>query len=91
MADLFATGHVIDIILGLMLLEALASVLASERYRRASGMMALFCNLAAGAGLLLALRAAILHAAWPSIAVWLIVALVAHVGEVSLRWLRPVY
>ena len=37
----------------------------------------------------MALRAALLHGAWPVIAAWLLMALVAHVGEVGVRWAKP--
>jgi hypothetical protein len=36
--------------------------------------------------LLLALRAALLGASWPRIALWLLAALVAHLSDLRLRW-----
>ena len=86
MADLFATGRVVDCILLLMLLEAALSLAVARRLRRGIAPVDLVLNLAAGASLLLALRAALLHAAWPAVAIWLIVALAAHIGEAGCRW-----
>jgi hypothetical protein len=43
-------------------------------------------SLAAGAALLLALRSALAGQAWEGVALWLIVALAAHVLDLKLRW-----
>ena len=42
--------------------------------------------LLAGAFLLLALRAALTGAPWPSIAIWLLAALIAHLADLVRRW-----
>ena len=45
-------------------------------------------NLASGAALMLALRAALIGTAWPGIAVWLAAALAAHLAEMVIRFRR---
>jgi hypothetical protein len=82
---LFASGRVVDIALALMLLEA-AWLWVYRRMRgRAFPPADLAWNLAAGACLLLALRAALTQAGWPWVALFLSAALVAHVGDFRRR------
>jgi sugar phosphate permease len=85
MEALFASGRVVDIALMLMALEA-AGLWA---YRHARGrqfpLADLAWNLAAGACLLLALRAALTGAGWPWIALFLTAALIAHIGDFRRR------
>lgn len=81
----FASGRIVDIALALMALEALGL----WAYRRAQGrsfpLADIAWNLGAGACLLLALRAALTGAGWPWIALFLTVALVAHIGDFRRR------
>jgi hypothetical protein len=86
--DLFASGRVVELILGLMALEA--AVLIAWRRRTASGIapLDLLINLCAGALLLLALRAAIVAADPLAAAPFLAAALVAHVADLARRWER---
>jgi hypothetical protein len=86
MADLFATGHIVYFILAFMLLEAVVSLALNRHWRLGTVPAAVIFNLGSGAALLMALRAALMQAAWPMIAAWLLVALAGHVGEVSVRW-----
>lgn len=85
MEALFASGRIVDVALALMVLE----VVALWIYRRAVGATPLPAriawNIAAGAFLLLALRAALTDASWPWIAAFLTGALVAHVGDMRAR------
>ncbi|MEN0073943.1 MAG: hypothetical protein AAGC69_06150 [Paracraurococcus sp.] len=85
---LFSSGRVVDLALGLMLIEAVA--LLALRRSRGGGLApaALLTFLLAGAGLLLALRAALVGAAWEWIALPLILALLAHLADLALRWRR---
>jgi hypothetical protein len=85
-AALFASGRIIDLILLLMLVEIAVLALLRGRTRRGISTPALFINLAAGAALLLALRAALSDHRWPAVAFWLLVALIAHVVDLRLRW-----
>jgi hypothetical protein len=83
---LFETGRIVDLLLALVILES--AVLWA--YRRASGRgvptSALIANLASGACLLLALRAALSGAGWEWVAFWLAAALVAHLIDLRSRW-----
>jgi uncharacterized membrane protein len=85
MEALFASGHIVDVALALMVLE----VVALRVYRRAVGAKPvparIAWNIAAGACLLLALRAALTDASWPWIAAFLTGALIAHAGDIRAR------
>ena len=86
MAEFFASGRVVDLILGLMLLEGLA--LALLWHRRGLGVppRALWVNLAAGGAMLLAVRAALTGASWVWIWMPLLLALVMHLADLGVRW-----
>jgi CBS-domain-containing membrane protein len=86
MAELFATGHIVDGILVLMLLELGVLTLLRLRTRRGLTAIELVVSLGAGAALLMALRAALLGAPWQHVAPWLAAALVAHLVDLKLRW-----
>lgn len=86
MMGLFQSGRIVDLLMVLMTLEA--ALLWG--YRRSTGrgvpLFGLLANLAAGAGLLMALRAALTHAGWEMTILWLLVALAAHVADLASRW-----
>lgn len=86
MADLFASGRIVDAILGLIGLEALLLLALAARRGGGPAPASLLANLAAGAALMLSLRAALTGAAWPVVAIWLTVALCAHLVEMTLRF-----
>lgn len=88
MDALFEGGRVIDLILGLMALEAL--VLAALYYLRGKGIppARLLPNLLAGAFLMLALRASLTDAGTTVIGGWLALGLVGHLVDLGLRWPR---
>ncbi len=86
MTEAFATGRVVDAILALMLLELCVLIIVRKKTGRGLPTGRLIVSLAAGAALLLALRAALMGYAWQSVAPWLIVALAAHVLDLKLRW-----
>jgi hypothetical protein len=88
MAALFASGRIIDAILALVVLEGL--LLAWLCRRRAASFLglslpALLANLASGAALMLALRAALVGAPWIAVAAWMLAGLVAHLADLGLR------
>jgi hypothetical protein len=85
-SQLFANGHVVDLIVGLMVAEALALTIYQRRTGRGIAPLDLLGNLLAGLCLLLALRAALAGAAWGWIAAWLSVALIAHLLDLQRRW-----
>jgi hypothetical protein len=86
MAELFASGRMIDVILFLVLLEVIALALLRRIIPRTPRFAALAPNLAAGFFLLIALRAAIANARWELIALPLTLALVAHSIDLAWRW-----
>lgn len=88
MAELFASGRVIDCILGLMLLELLAMVWWRHRSGHGLALTEALATLGAGAALLLALRAALAGSGWQQPAMWLLVALGAHVADIIMRLAR---
>jgi hypothetical protein len=87
-SELFPTGRVVDLILVLMVVEALALAVYRRRSGRGVPTVDLVVNLLAGGALLLALRAALTAAGWQWIAMWLAVALAAHGADLARRW-RP--
>ena len=88
MAELFASGRVVDLILGLMLLEGLALAALWAWGGRGVPPLALWANLAAGATMLLALRLALTGASWVWVWLSLLVALLAHVADLGVRWTK---
>lgn len=83
--ELLASGRIADIAIGVMLTEAL---LLTAVFVRAFGRLpvGLLLNLTAGLMLLLALRAALTEGGASSIPALLVASLVAHAGDLSLRW-----
>ena len=86
MDTLFAKGHIVDLILAFMALEAVVLIL----YRRKTGFgivpSDLLSNLLAGIFLLLALRCALVQAGWGWIALCLGLALFGHLADLKGRW-----
>jgi hypothetical protein len=78
MNDLFVTGRVADVILALMILEAVVLAVHFLKTRRGPSPGQFGYNLAAGACLVLAFRAAITGARWEAIATLLAASGVAH-------------
>ncbi len=87
MDALFASGRIIDAVLLLVVVEA--SILAWIGRRRGLPLASLLANLASGAALMLALRAALVGAGWIAVAGWMLAGLVAHLADLSLRFRRP--
>lgn len=85
---LWNAGWLVNAAIGLTLLEATALLI----YRRLSGKgiesrdWAL--NLLSGLCLMMAVRGAVLGAAWPTIATWLSAAGLAHGADLVSRWRR---
>jgi hypothetical protein len=86
---LFATGRIVDLIVALMLVEFGVSIAVRARTRRGIHPIELAVSLAAGMALLLALRSALVGSSWQHTAVWLVVALMAHMLYLTLRWGTP--
>ena len=88
MAEMFASGRVVDAILLLMLVEGVALTVLRQRFGRGPATLPILCFLLAGAALMLALRAALTDAGWPCVAGWLLLGFAAHVADLALRWRR---
>jgi hypothetical protein len=86
MDALFQSGRIVDLIIGLMMIET-AGLIAYRRFSgRGIAAAALLTNLAAGGCLLLALRAALAGANWALIAIPVTVALPLHLLDMRGRW-----
>jgi hypothetical protein len=83
---LFTNGRIVDLILGLTVLEAVALIAYHRRTGRGVTPADLLANLLAGVCLLLALRVALLGAWWGWIALCLSASLVAHLIDLRRRW-----
>jgi len=86
METLITSGRIADLILGLVVLEA--TVLIGYWYRSRRGIVPaeLIFNLASGASLLLALRAALTQSGWRTVATFLAAAGLAHACDLYRRW-----
>ena len=88
MADLFASGRLVDFILVVVGLEAAVLLLYWARARRGIGPLDLLPNLCAGAFLLLALRATLAGSGWMIASLCLSAGGLAHLIDVYRRWHR---
>jgi hypothetical protein len=88
MAEFYASGRVVDLVLAMVVLEALALGLLWRRTGRGVPPGSLLPFLAAGAALLLALRGALTGAGWMWIGLCLLGSLVAHAVDLRSRWRR---
>ncbi len=88
MEALFDGGRVIDLILALMAVEAVALAVLYHMTGRGIAPVRLLPNLLAGAFLMLALRASLTGAGATAIGSWLALGLVGHLADLALRWPR---
>ena len=88
MAELFASGRLVDFILIVVLIETAALLLLWQRTRRGIAPADLLPNLCAGACLLLALRAVIAGGGWVIASACLAAAGFAHLTDLNRRWRR---
>jgi hypothetical protein len=86
MEALFAGGRVVDAILAIVVLEAVALTLYWRRTGRGIPPGRLLPFLLAGAALLLALRGALTGAGPAWMGFWLLVAGLAHLWDLRGRW-----
>ena len=80
MSELFHSGRVADLILAVLVVEAVVLELRHRRTGRGPGLRRALPVLLAGAFLALALRAALVDAAWPWMAAPLVAAGVTHLA-----------
>ena len=86
MADLFASGRLVDLILFVVVIEAAALLLYWARARRGIPPLDLLPNLCSGVFLLLALRATLAGSGWMMASFFLAAAGLAHLIDVYRRW-----
>lgn len=86
MNALLHSGHLIDAILILVVIEAVALFSLRAARRRGPASLPFLVNLFSGAFLLLAVRAALTGASMETVSLLLSGAFVAHLAEVRLRW-----
>ena len=83
--SLFRTGRIADIVIAVMVLEALAFVIAARTRTRTWSLGVVLAGLLPGLFLVLALRAALVQASSLWIAAALSAALVSHLLDMRLR------
>jgi len=88
MAELFASGRLVDLILFLTAIEAVCLVLYWRSRGRGIAPLDLLPNLFAGAFLLLALRLALGGASWELTCGSLAAAGISHIFDLVRRWRR---
>ena len=88
MAELFASGHLVDLILVVVVIEAAALMLCWNRVHRGVAPLDLLPNLCAGAFLLLALRTTLGGGGWMIASGCLAAAGLAHLADLYRRWRR---
>ncbi|MDB5654973.1 MAG: hypothetical protein JWQ94_2586 [Tardiphaga sp.] len=88
MAEAFASGHLIDAILLLVVGEVGVLVLLWRARRTGIAPADLIPNIMAGAFLLLALRLALGGAGWKSCCTCLAAAGISHLADLRRRWRR---
>jgi hypothetical protein len=88
MSQFFASGRIIDLILALMAVQTAALWIYHARSGRGIAPAEFLPHFAAGAALMLALRAALTGDHWTVVGAWLAASLVAHAIELARRWRR---
>jgi hypothetical protein len=86
MTDFIASGRIVDVILALMLAEAVFLAAYTTRTGGGVAFADIAINLVAGASLLLAVRAALVGAAPQWLIACLLVSLAAHGADLRRRW-----
>lgn len=84
--ELFTSGRIADVILMLVVVEAVGLLALYKWTGRGVAAHGLLPNLAAGATLILALRSALRGEPWTVTALWLLLALFAHAADLLARW-----
>lgn len=85
---LFSSGRIIDLILLLVVAEAVLLAWVGRRGQQAGLFASIAPTLISGALLLLTVRAALAGLWWGWIASFLTLALISHVVDLALRWRR---
>ncbi len=88
MPEFFASGRAVDVVLLVVLLEALLLTILSLRARGSFAALEIVLALLPGVLLLLALRAALLQLSWAWVAFFLLLSFPAHLADLRRRWRR---
>ncbi len=86
MSELFASGHVIDGILAITLIESVVLIVYFRTTGRGVAPADFLVNLLSGAALLVATRTALVGAWWGWTGFWLAAAFAAHLTDLGRRW-----
>lgn len=86
MRELFASVGLVELIVALVVLEGVFLVAYHRATGRGIAPAGVLGNLLAGLFLLLALRSVMIDAAWGWLALFLALALIAHLGDLWYRW-----
>jgi hypothetical protein len=86
MTQLFESGRILDVILALVVLEAIGLLLWYRLTGHGPKPRDILPTLISGLMLMLALRAAIADLQWELVALPLTFALVAHLSDLAIRW-----
>jgi hypothetical protein len=86
MGELFYSGLITEIIVGLIVLEVAGLALYHRLTGRGPAPADTVIYLLSGLCLMLAVRAALIDAGWVWVAVWLTAGLVAHLLDLFRRW-----
>jgi hypothetical protein len=86
MAELVASGHVVDLILGVMAVEACVLLVLRGGQGGRLAAMDIALMLMPGALLLLALRGALVQSSWVWIVLCVALAFPVHLADVARRW-----
>jgi hypothetical protein len=86
MAELFASGRLVDFVLIVVVLEAAGLFLLWRHSKQGIAPFDLLPNLCAGTFLLLALRATLARESWMMACGYLVAAGAAHLIDVRRRW-----
>lgn len=88
MADWVASGHLVEAIVILTIIEWFGLSAYNRLTGRGVASREFSLNLLSGMALLLALRAALIGDWWGWVTVWLTGALVAHLADLARRWVK---
>lgn len=86
LSPLITSGFVIELIVGLMVVEGLLLAWWHERTGQGPGLADFAATLVSGLCLMMALRAGLVGDGALWIGFWLVVALIAHVTDLLRRW-----
>lgn len=86
MREFVLSGAIAYVVIAVMVVEAVVLLAYRKRTGRGIPHGALVANLMAGAGIILALQAALLGWAWPWIMAFLTLSFAAHLADLRNRW-----